>query len=573
MLGEIRDPKSRAKSTHNLGKTTLAKVIDYCLCKGKHSKFFLFKNYEIFKDYIFFLELQALNGKFITIRRAVDEGTKLSFKSHNEPGKNYVELGADEWDHYEVGFDSGKQILDGLLGLTAISPWDFRIPVGYALRTQGDFTDVFQLAKNVGKHRYWKPYVAHILGLDGSVVEKGYDIEEQIDDLSQAISTLRLELGSTSVDLDQILGLIELKQKDVHRLQRSTDEFDFELQDAEINTSIVKRLDSEISGLNSKRYSLTRTQNKILNSLKSEGIQFSPDSAEKLFNEAGIHFPDQIKKEFEDLIRFNDEISKERIAYLKDEIKEVNKLLESTVSRLDELNQRRKKELQTLKEAESILKYRSLNEKLVALKNDLSSLERQRDALKAIQKKERERKKIRRKLEDQTELLSEILEASAATPDSQYSKIRSTLAEFCNRFIGHNALIKTRINNEGHLDFDAEYLDRDSHPTSEDDGKSYKQVLCAAYDLAVTKVLLEQKFLRFIFHDGLLEGLDDRIKINIIETLRETSGQGIQQILTVIDSDLPIEVSGERFAFSDSEVILRLHDEGKEGRLFKISTW
>ncbi len=49
--------------------------------------------------------------------------------------------------------------------------------------------------------------------------------------------------------------------------------------------------------------------------------------------------------------------------------------------------------------------------------------------------------------------------------------------------------------------------------------------------------------------------------------------QGIQQVLTVIDSDLPLDRDGEKFSFDYDEIILTLHDEGANGRLFKMETW
>ena len=260
------------------------------------------KHAELFKKFVFFLEIETLDGTFITIRRSVDASSKLSFVRHDARWQDYTDASASEWNHENVPFEAGRQLLDGLLGLNAIKPWSFRIPVGYALRTQNDFTSVFQLSKHSGPHRDWKPYIAHILGFDWELVELGFDLVEQIEELKETIATLRLELGSSEIDLDQIRGLIEIKKKEVTSLGNAAEQFDFAIQDDSINTNIVEKLDKAIAELNTERYLLSRTRKRLVESLQAEKIQFRPEVAKKLFEEAGIVFPGQVVMTFPPLI-------------------------------------------------------------------------------------------------------------------------------------------------------------------------------------------------------------------------------------------------------------------------------
>ncbi len=43
ILGEIRNPENRNRDTHNLGKSKLCDVIDFCLLKKKTNHFFYSK--------------------------------------------------------------------------------------------------------------------------------------------------------------------------------------------------------------------------------------------------------------------------------------------------------------------------------------------------------------------------------------------------------------------------------------------------------------------------------------------------------------------------------------------------
>jgi uncharacterized protein YydD (DUF2326 family) len=58
----------------------------------------------------------------------------------------------------------------------------------------------------------------------------------------------------------------------------------------------------------------------------------------------------------------------------------------------------------------------------------------------------------------------------------------------------------------------------------------------------------------------------------LLDVIREQiASKKTQYILTLIDSDVPRDAEGNKIAFANEEIILRLHDEGNAGRLFKMS--
>jgi uncharacterized protein YydD (DUF2326 family) len=127
-------------------------------------------------------------------------------------------------------------------------------------------------------------------------------------------------------------------------------------------------------------------------------------------------------------------------------------------------------------------------------------------------------------------------------------------------------------NREGHLEFKAEILDASGNASSADHGHSYRKLLCVAFDMAVLRAHLDDKFPRFAYHDGVFESLDDRKKRNLLTVIRRYAELGLQPVITLIDSDLPPR-TGEEPVFGDDEIILTLHDEGEQGRLFKMKAW
>ena len=164
VMAEIRLPENRNRDTHNLGKTTLGRLLDFAFLAKRDPKFFLFKHVELFKDFIFFLEIELDDASFVTIRRGVEEATKISFKRHEAGHQDLSGLPLAEWDHQEMPFDRARDLLDGLLDWRALKPWAFRKGLGYLLRSQDDFRDVFHLRKFAAAHSDWKPFLAHVLG-------------------------------------------------------------------------------------------------------------------------------------------------------------------------------------------------------------------------------------------------------------------------------------------------------------------------------------------------------------------------------------------------------------------------
>ena len=54
--------------------------------------------------------------------------------------------------------------------------------------------------------------------------------------------------------------------------------------------------------------------------------------------------------------------------------------------------------------------------------------------------------------------------------------------------------------------------------------------------------------------------------------IRRYAALGLQSIITLIDLDLPPRDDDEP-VFAVSEIVVLLHDEGDDGRLFKIRAW
>lgn len=574
VMAEIRLPENRKKDTHNLGKTTLGLLLDYVLLMGRDRRFFLVKHAERFSGFVFFLEIELGDASHVTIRRGTDEATKISFKRHQSPRQDFSTLPTDEWDHQDVPFERAKELLDGLLDWRALEPWSFRKGLGYLLRSQNDYQDVFQLKKFAGSHAEWKPFLAHILGFDATLVKEHYEKEKAVEEKQAQEDVIRRELGGTTIgDISKIDGLLLLKQAEAEKKQKLVDAFDFRAEDKNATRGVVDNIDEQIASLNAERYSLNKNRKKIVGSLTEDEILFNPDEAQRIFQEAGVLFSGQIKKDFQQLITFNRSITEERRQFLQEELEEIDTRLKPLSAELNALGKKRSDALSFLSGSDVFIKYKQVSEDIIALRADILGLERQRGFLHRLQEL---RAEVRTLGEKKAQLQGQIeadVEKKNADAESVFSAIRLFFNEIVEEVIDRKGLLSVAPNNDGHLEFKAEILDESGNATSADLGHTYRKLLCIAFDLAIVRAHINDKYPRFVYHDGAFEALDPRKKENLAGVLHRYAYLGLQPVITLLDSELPPLPEGAAPLLKDEEIVLTLHDEGEQGRIFKMKTF
>lgn len=572
IMAEIHQPKDRKKDTHNLGKTTLVRLLDFVLLPNNDSNFFLFKQKEKFEEFTFFLETKLDDNSFVTIRRSVKEASKISFKRHKTKYQDFSETPDAEWDHCNVPIKYARELLDGMLDWQGLKTWSYRKIIGYLLRSQSDYQDVFQLSKFKGKHVDWKPFLAHILGFDDQLITKYYEKEDQLKKEKDISENIKKGLGADIEDINKIEGILLIKQEEIEKKQKELDAFDFRNQDKDSTKKLVDVIDRNIADLNAKRYSLNFNLKKITDSLKEDRILFDPDAAQVLFKEAGIAFQGQIKKDFQQLIAFNQAITDERRGYLQEEQKEIKAKLKEINANLNALGRRRSQTLAFLSATDVFDKYKDVSNEIVAMKAEVISLKNKLMVLNKLLMKAKEIREIEHDHDYLRVKIEENVNEQSSDKNSLFSTIRLYFNEIIKAVIDREAVLSVLVNKEGHLVFRAEILDEKGGPTGADSGHTYRKLLCIAFDLAVLRAHLKEKFPRFVYHDGVFETLDDRKKENLLAIIRYYGELGLQPIITLIDSDLP-KHDDDKPIFFKNEIVLTLHDKDQSGRLFRMQAW
>ncbi|AFU68108.1 ATP-binding protein, putative [Psychroflexus torquis ATCC 700755] len=544
--------------THNLGKTSLIRVIDFLLLSGfdKNTDKLLGNN--IFIGQEFYGELKLNSSKYLIIKRSINTPTKISFKL-NDSKLDDFKFDID-WDE-ELTLKKAKARLNEYLDFSILPNWDYRKSITYFLRSQQDYLDVFKLNKFKGKHKDWKPFVFDLLGFNGELILEKLEVEEEIDDLKKKIQTLRLEAQIDTSEKDRLEGLLEIKKNELSEIKDQIDKFNFFKEDIQTNSYLVEEIDVKLQAFNTDRYRISYEINKIESSLSDINDDVDDNAINSLFNEVNLYYPEQLKKEYNDLINFQKSLTIERKKYLSETLSQLKIEYSDLNLNIKEIENQKGDLLSLLTQKDSYHKFKEYQKKTIGLEVDI---ERIKDKLKAIDSSLIIENDIKEKRELIKDNISKLKESLSERKHSSINKIFNSIIK---EIIDTNALISLKLNNQGNVEFNADYQNKiDLIKTSESQGTTYKKLLCVAFDLSLLVNFSDRSFFKFVYHDGVLEGLDDRIKIRYIKIVKDFCEKyDLQYIVTLIDSDLPKDMPD---LIEDKDICLRLNDKDANGKLF-----
>lgn len=549
---------SEKKDTHGLGKSTLIRVIDFLLIASYNKKTDKLFGNSLFIGQEFYGEFKLNNGKYLVIKRAINSATKIFFKL-NDFKLDGFQFDID-WDE-ELTFKKARAKLNEYLGFNVVPNWDYRKSITYFLRSQQDFLDVFKLNKFKGKHKDWKPFVFDLLGFNGNLILEKLEIEEEISSLKERIKILKLEAQIDTSEKDRLEGLLEIKKNELSEVKNQIDKFNFFKEDILTNRQLVEEIDIKLQSFNTDRYRISYEIKKTESSLSEINDNVDDKEINSLFEEVNLYYPEQLKKEYDDLINFQKSLTIERKKYLsetlgllKHDYTKLNKSIREIESQKSDL-------LSFLTEKDSYFKFKEYQKKIIGIEVEI---ERIKDKLKAIDSTLNLENDIKNKFEIVNDKISELKKSLTERKHSNINKVFNSIIK---EILDTNALISLRLNNQGNIEFNSDYLNKtDLLKNSESQGTTYKKLLCVAFDLSILINYSDKSFYKFVYHDGVLEGLDDRIKIRYVNLIKKFCEEyDLQYIITLIDSDLPNVMPN---LIDDNDICLKLNDSDNSGKLF-----
>ncbi|MGJ9385912.1 DUF2326 domain-containing protein [Salipaludibacillus sp. CF4.18] len=560
IFGYVQD--KNINDPHNLGKSALVHLIDFMLLKEVKKGNYFNNKKKVFKDHTFFLELKLNSGDYLTIRRSFDNITRVDMKILNYSTEL---LEVDEWDYTNLVLNTTSEnviaataTLNEKLNFDILGDYDYRKLVGYFIRTQNDYSDVFQLKKfSSSTDQVWKPFVYELLGFDSDVLLKRYKLNNEIESLKIKIRSM--EDYYSASDIDRINGQIDILTREKETLEQDLDSFNFYLNEKQISKELIKEIENKSISLQNKAYNLRSDIELIENSLATrEFLDF--DYIKELFDEVEIYFSDQLEKSYEELINFNKSLLEDRRVHLSKLLTDKKAELKIVDEKLKDIGKQRSDILSVLQDDDVINKYKHLRSNLIEKEKSIQNLETQKEIILHTRTDIKELNEKKKSVEK----INETIDSNIESGNRVLNDIRFLFKSYFEKITSKNGIIDISTNTTSNVEFNAGIITDNGTLTHEDEGFSYRKMLCMCFDLAILSYYSSKSFFSFLYHDGPFEALHENRKDSYLEFIEDyCKVNDVQYVISLIDSD----VSKDKLNKQDIVCELQQTDDGS-GALF-----
>ena len=544
-----RSPKSGKKGTRNgAGKTTLIHVIHFCLGADLSR---LSLPVEEITNWAFYIEIDICN-ELITAQRSIDDPNNIFIKGRYEslPIKPQKD---DDSEKYFYNNDTWKK----LLGLclfdinkqtgTKYNP-TFRGLISYFIRRNIDaYNDPFSYFRNQQKYAI-QIYNSFLLGLNWALASDLQEIKEKEKIARSFSNAIKAGFISTLGDFEAERVRFE---KEIKKDSDAIANFKVHPQYKELHEK-ADQLTSTIHSLSNQLLIVRRKRERYEESVKTEKV---PDhrSVESLYEEAGLLFPDTVKKTLNEAKAFHKSIVLNRKNFLQAELTQINNQADSIENEIKTLTDKRSSLMQLLQTHGALEEFTLLQERLLEKKNNLDSIKRKISDIKEASRKKKEIKASKIEIETKSQ--------------RDYEQSRPSWEKAIELFNDNTYALYDEpgdliINvTENGYDFDVHIQKSGS------EGVGKMKIFC--YDLTLVDLWTQKRKIDFLIHDSTIyDGVDSRQRaLALIGAKNKAEKSGFQYICALNSDNIPHDDLEEDFDINQ-HIRLKLSDKDPSESLF-----
>jgi len=554
VLADQADEASDKESRNGLGKTTLLRIIHFCLGSDFAREKVL--SHPDLRGFTFSLEVDV-GGQRLTATRGTADPKNVRLKGALNKFEELAEH-TDMHGEAKVPLPVWTELLGrsmfGLRDDAREAGLSFRALIPYFARLgRQAFNDPFD---HVGKQKAWqkRTQIAFLLGLNWRQIYRWHALQKQSDEVRDLVSAIGAAEKSKEIET---AGDLEARRVTLDlRLEAKNNEISkFEVRDdyRYIETRL-NETDRELHKLINDNHTDRRLLEYYQESMQ-ELTSFTHSSASDILAEAGAVFKDEALRTLEQVASFHRQVYENRRKFLEGEVTRLLAEITRRDRRVSELSQRKSGLLTTLQRGGAL-------ETFLALQQEHRDLSGEREGIVARIEERRRYDHLRDEIALQVSQLKLQAREDFEERFQHTDLARRTFAEYTGSLYEKPGMLVINLDDSG-LKFDV-VIDREGS-----DGVDQMVVFC--FDLLLANLWQQREHQPgFVIHDSTLYAdVDGRQKARALMLAADQArALGFQYICCLNSDTLPTEHFGE-FDLS-SYVRLRLSDAKPETRLLGI---
>lgn len=512
------------ESRNGLGKSSLIEILHFCL-GSDYSKSGTLSKPEL-ANWTFFCEMTVGNSRVIISR------------STSTPNIIAVDGKTSGWPIQPV-FDEEliKQVYTNDVWKDLLGKLMFDLPIGPSRTKFGpSFRQLISYVARLGRDGYTNPFQyrsqqaayqiqvlnAYLLDLSWEYAVEWHNLKNKEEDLRSIKKASKTGYFSDVVGSVGELEALKLRlEQRIHRESEQLSSFQVHPQYKEFETD-ANSITNKIHELTNHNISSSRLVEFYKKSLVEESSATKSD-VEKIYNEAGVLFPERVSKRLEDVVDFHENITRNRETFLREEINKLNRSISGREDKIKELSTKRAKILQVLQTHKALEEYTMLQETLNSTKVQYEDVKRRIDLLKKF-----ESGKSALRIEKE-----ELLQNTRRDYDERTTAREKAITTF-------NECSESLYNRPGQLIInitESGYRFEIEIEREQSDGIRLMEIFC--YDLALAQIWsTKPENSGFLFHDStLFADVDERQIASALKLATKAASTNGFQYICCLNSD------------------------------------
>ncbi|MBE9932753.1 DUF2326 domain-containing protein [Escherichia coli] len=542
-LNLIVNKRTSGKDSGNsVGKSTLSRVLDYLFMSSGHD---IYHDAEFGKDIPeivslinnnvlkFSLDFNTVENKKAVISRIISIDDKNSKYFLND-----VEVDKKQYSEF---------IAQAVFGLTTDKPSLRNVSHKFIRNTNDKMQKTLNFLHGNTTPDVYDLLYLFLFGFNGlPLIKKKGDFNKEIKKQKTYLAAYRNPNRETV-----LAKMIKPLKKEIAEAERNIKNFDFK----DSHDESLKKL-SEIQK-NISDYSLSyaslnmrvRNIEESILSLKNNITQLVENDLMEIYNSAGIYFNGELKRTYEEMVLFHNDIIKNKISFLESELLKKKEEIETVNKKINDLHEQESSLFRTIKEPETLKSINQLFNKLTELRENLASIESNLSRI-------NDTNALIKSLEDSREKLLLEIELAVQGLEKNIEIFNEFFGDLTKEIYGERYIFDLSFDvDKGKCNFDISCVTPNSNG-----GKKKGEI--TAFDLAYIKFVDKIKLKRptFVIYDS-IEDVDVNQIRDIFFEANNINGQYIVSILSdkfSEDADMKMMMSNSILELSSTNKFFKV---------------